>query len=214
MQPASQASSTGFKRVGGAVCLDFANTRANRDTEAPKEYLHSYADLVAWAGAVGVLSASACQALLAAARARPSEADETLAAARKLREAIYGIFSRIATGEPAPTPDLETLNAALARAMSRARVAPQPGGGFGWAWAAEPDALDPMLWAVARSAAELLTSPLLDRVRECAGHPCGWLFLDMSRNRSRRWCDMRDCGNRAKARRHYQRVRAARAAPR
>ena len=54
-----------------------------------------------------------------------------------------------------------------------------------------------------------LTSEELDQVRECAGNTCGWLFVDMSRNHSRHWCDMRDCGNRAKVRRYYQRRKTA-----
>src|SRR5690606_34555848 len=77
---------------------------------------------------------------------------------------------------------------------------------FGWP---ESNALDQVLWPVAVSAAELLTSADRERVKECAADTCNWLFLDMSRNRSRRWCDMKECGNRAKARRFYKRQRAA-----
>ena len=69
-------------------------------------------------------------------------------------------------------------------------------------------ALDRPLWPVLRSAAALLTSDDIARIRECAAERCAWLFIDHSRNRSRRWCDMRDCGNRAKARRHYARAKA------
>lgn len=206
MQQASAAPGGRFKLVGGVPCLDFANTRANRDTDSPREYLNSYADLVAWSQEAGLLNDA--EHLLAVARQRPAEAHAALARARALREAIYRVFSSIAAGEPAPPESLDTLNTALAQALGRARVVPRDGG-FAWAWAAELADLDQMLWPVARSAADLLTSDLLDRVRECAGHPCGWLFLDTSRNRSRRWCDMGDCGNRAKARRHYQRRRAA-----
>jgi predicted RNA-binding Zn ribbon-like protein len=64
-------------------------------------------------------------------------------------------------------------------------------------------------WWVARSAAELLTSKELTSVRECAGYDCGRLFMDGTKNRSRRWCDMASCGNRAKGRRHYERRKAA-----
>jgi len=64
-----------------------------------------------------------------------------------------------------------------------------------------------VLWPVAHDAAELLASDQLPRLRECAADDCCWLFLDESKNRSRVWCDMRVCGNRAKARRHYARTR-------
>ena len=82
--------------------------------------------------------------------------------------------------------------------------------GFAWAWSDEQAALDPMLWRIARSAADLLTSGELGRVRECADEVCGWVFLDMSKNQSRRWCDMKECGNQAKSRRHYERIKAHR----
>jgi predicted RNA-binding Zn ribbon-like protein len=83
-------------------------------------------------------------------------------------------------------------------------------GGFAWDWAGAEDALDQMLWPVVHDAAGLLTSEELDRVGQCDDDRCGWLFLDTSRNRSRRWCSMEDCGNRAKARRYYERKRAVR----
>ena len=79
---------------------------------------------------------------------------------------------------------------------------------FAWDWTPE-NALDRVLWPVVRDAAELLSGEDLDRVGRCADANCGWLFLDTSRNHSRRWCSMKDCGNRAKARRHYQRTAAS-----
>ena len=104
--------------------------------------------------------------------------------------------------------DLDALNATLARALPHLRIVPEADA-YAWNWAGEEDALDSMLWPVARSAGDLLTSDELKRVGECQGDGCGWLFLDMSRNRSRRWCDMGDCGNRAKARRHYHRQKVS-----
>ncbi|HEX2091777.1 MAG TPA: CGNR zinc finger domain-containing protein, partial [Longimicrobiaceae bacterium] len=124
----------------------------------------------------------------------------------ELREAIYGIFSTLAGGGEAPQEELEILNRELSRAMSRARIT-AAGGQCDWAWQ-DTGELDRVLWPVARSAAQLLTSEDRVRVKECAGDDCGWLYLDTSKNRSRRWCDMKDCGNRAKVRRHYHRHRA------
>jgi predicted RNA-binding Zn ribbon-like protein len=85
--------------------------------------------------------------------------------------------------------------------------------GFTWGWDKQSDALDRMLWPVARSAADLLTSDHLNRVHQCGGKDCTWLFVDTSRNHSRQWCDMGDCGNRAKARRFYQRTRGTKTKP-
>ena len=105
--------------------------------------------------------------------------------------------------------DLAALNAALARAASRLRMVARPDR-FEWAWAADSEALDRVLWPVVRSAADLLVSEEAAQVRRCAGDTCDWLLLDTSRNHTRRWCDMRDCGNRAKARRYYARRKAGR----
>ncbi len=195
--------------IGGRLCLDFANTVGSHAGEHPNEYLRSYRDLVAWSRHAGILTDAEERHLLEAAEGRPGEAGVVLERAVALREAIYRIFSAVAAGRVPDEADLETLNVALARALVHARIVPA-GDGFAWAWRDEQGALDRMLWPVARSAADLLTDGELDRVRECANDTCGWLFLDLSRNRSRRWCDMRDCGNRIKARRHYQRRRAAR----
>ena len=95
------------------------------------------------------------------------------------------------------------LNFELAQALGRLRVTVAKGPNrFAWHWAVN-GALDYPLGPLARSAADLLTAEhFAGRLRQCCGDTCGWLFLDASKNRSRRWCDMRDCGNRAKVRRH------------
>jgi predicted RNA-binding Zn ribbon-like protein len=109
-------------------------------------------------------------------------------------------------GSPLPggalSPDAESSDEPAGAGAARPGVQGQR---FVWVWAGMSDHLTSVLWPIARSAASLLTSPQLTRVRECAGHPCGWLFLDHSKNGSRRWCDMADCGNRAKARRYRAR---------
>ena len=103
--------------------------------------------------------------------------------------------------------DLERLNRAVSRILAQTRIVPAANG-FTWAWNESEEALDQVLWPVVRSTIDLLTSADLGRVRECASEHCGWLFLDSSKNRSRRWCSMEACGNRTKARRHYARRRA------
>jgi predicted RNA-binding Zn ribbon-like protein len=194
--------------VGGRLCLDFANTVDWRTGPNRQEWLNGYADLVAWGRHAGALTGAEADGMLAEARRHPAAAAAALARAIALREAIAAVFQAAACGTPPQAGDLAALNAALASALAHARVVPA-GDGYAWAWAAGAGTLDRVLWPVARSAAELLTSPDLARVRECAGEPCGWLFLDTSRNRSRRWCTMEGCGNRAKARRHYARRRGA-----
>ena len=202
-------AATSLKLLGGRVCLDFANTVGWHAGDNPSEHLRSYADIVLWSRHAGILEDDQAYRLMHEAAERPDEADATFDRAIKLREAIYRIFSAIAADRRPETADLDLLNDVLSEALPRLRVKLRAEG-FTWSWADADGALDRVLWPVARSAAELLVSGELGRVRECAGQGCGWLFVDVSRNRLRRWCDMKSCGNRAKARRHYERVKAMR----
>ncbi|MDQ6602611.1 MAG: ABATE domain-containing protein [Chloroflexota bacterium] len=196
-----------FEFDAGRLCLDFANTLGDRPVAQPREEeLHTYADLVAWSEAAGIIAGEDAAPLLQEAQRRSADADATFARAIALREAMYRVFSAIAADTAPPEKDFATVNATIAEAMAHAHLVPTDGH-FHWQW--ERDAgLGDMLRPVAWSAAELLTAEELHRVHECAGHDCGWLFLDMSKNGSRRWCSMGTCGNRAKARRHRERQQA------
>jgi predicted RNA-binding Zn ribbon-like protein len=203
-----EAAQKVFDFIGGNPALDFVNTVGGwREEGFEREYLDSYSHLLAWSKQAGLLTAQQADHLFALARKRPQEAEQVLDGARKLRETSYRIFLAQATGKPARQTDLDALNDVLGEVMCHARVV-ATSEGYAWGWEASKDALDRMIWPVARAAADLLTSSELERVRQCAGDTCGWLFLDTTKNRSRHWCDMRDCGNRAKARRHYHRTRA------
>ncbi len=192
--------------LGGRTSLEFANTVDWHASDQPVEYLTSYEALVAWGQHAGILTDRQAEHLLEEAGRRPTEADAMRERAVVLREAIYRIFAAISAGLPAEHADLAVLNAELSRTSACSRLVPS-GEGYAWDWIGAEDALDRVLWPVVRDAADLLTSGDLDRVGQCADDRCGWLFLDTSRNHSRRWCSMEDCGNRAKARRHYQRSR-------
>lgn len=197
-----------FEFNSGRLCLDFTNTVRGRPLSDRTELINRFGDLVSWARQATIITPGEAAFLNEEADRRPRPAGEALSHALAVREAIHNLFSARAAGLPASTGDLRTLNRAIGRGMSHAGLV-VAGAGFEWAW---PDAkldLDRIIWWVSRSAAELLTSPDLPLVRECAGYDCGWLFMDTTKNRSRRWCDMATCGNRAKGRRHYERRRAA-----
>ena len=197
----------GLRLLGERLCLNFANTVDPRQGDHPREFLTSYPDLVAWSVRLGVLDEPAARELRAAAAQDPEAAEQAYADAVRVREALYEVFSAVAAGGAAPAAALIILNGAVARAFAHAAVEPD-GNGYRWAWQPDPPALDQVLWPVLRSAVDLLTSDELARVKECPGlGDCGWLFLDTSKNGSRRWCSMDGCGNRAKGRRHYQRTR-------
>ena len=186
-----------FERIGGDPSLDFNNT-VSWDTEGPtQERLRSPEDLARWAAFAG----------LAPARRRSSPRD--LADALALRDALHRLLVPLALGGQPRPRDVAAFNRFLGRAGAAARLERDPGG-FRWTFGGAAD-LDPVLCGVVWSAARLLTSEDLSRLRCCADPECGWLFLDRSRRGNRRWCEMRECGNRAKARRYYRRHRAAKA---
>src|SRR5713101_2616017 len=194
--------------IPASLCLDFANTISWRGTGQPQEKLPDYAALVAWGRQTGILTTQEARRLLARQGKSAAQGAAALNRAIILREAIHRTFAAVAAGRRVQPSDLAILNEAVRDALGRMKVVPEAHR-FTWRWSADADTLDRIVWPVARSAAELLTSVELAKVRLCAGAGCGWLFLDLSRNRSRRWCAMSDCGNREKARRHYERMRRA-----
>ena len=201
-----------FELRGGVPCLDFVNTVGWRLTDRPSEYLRSYEDLLSWGRQAGLLTPEETEGLSQQATLDPEGAQKTLSRALALREAIHRAISAVIVGETQDESELSAFNRELSIALSRLRVMPA-GGTYGWDWDWSGDdggpPLDSPLWSVARSAALLLTSAKLGKVKVCAGKGCGWVFLDESRNGSRRWCDSRDCGNRERVRRHLARKRAS-----
>jgi predicted RNA-binding Zn ribbon-like protein len=201
-----------FEYVGGRTCLDFTNTVGGMRGVNPGEYLLAYPDLVRWAVGAGLVSEAHAERLRAAAERDPAAAERALARAREVREAIYRVLLAVPHGELPPAQDVALLNEELGAALAHQRLVRR---GEGWAlgWPEDGAELEAPLWPIVKSAAELLADPAaLPRVHRCAGDEdddCSWLFLDETRSGTRRWCSMADCGNRAKARRHYERVRRA-----
>jgi predicted RNA-binding Zn ribbon-like protein len=197
-----------FDLTGGLLCLDFANTVDDRTEIHPQELLVNFNDLVLWSQQAHVLTEQEAEQLLENAAKHPSEASRVLKRAVEGREAIFRIFKAVAEDESPADKDLQTLSAMVAEAQKHAQIVPGTNG-FRWDWAAKPTNLDCMLWPVVRSAADFLTSDDLDTVRVCASDSCEWLFIDTSKNHSRRWCNMKSCGNREKARRFYTRKKSS-----
>jgi predicted RNA-binding Zn ribbon-like protein len=198
-----------LKLIGGRLCLDFVNTVDCRNSPYSREVLSTYPNLVSWSQHANILNENEAQELLREAGLHPTDARIVLKRVITIREALQRIFSAIANHRSPVAVDVGLLNAEMSIAMARMCLKPASAANP-WTYTFEEGGLDQMLWPVIHSAAELLTSDKLDRICECQGENCGWLFIDMSRNRSRRWCDMKDCGNRAKARRHYRMVQGNR----
>jgi predicted RNA-binding Zn ribbon-like protein len=185
---------------GGVSCLDFVNTIDPRLAAPRKEFLATFEHLAEWGRFAGLLGASERRAMLAEGLTDPAAAAAIHRRAIELREALYCLLRAPERGSP---DALAVLNRELQRTDASLLLA-RHRGGYELAWRS-PTVADGLLGALARSAAELLASPEVDDVRECAGEGCGWLFLDTSKAHRRRWCSMAGCGNRAKARRHRQR---------
>jgi predicted RNA-binding Zn ribbon-like protein len=175
--------------VGNALCLDLANT-VNARPVAQWDVLATPDAAVAWSGAVGHPVDDS-----------PAGDEGELAAIRALRELIYRVFGSLAHGRPPAEDDLDALAAEYSVAVANGSLR-NVDGTYRLSWP-EPRTLQQLRWEVVVSSMDLLTQGRLDRLGECPS--CGWLFLDTSKNRRRRWCSMATCGSRDKARRYYAR---------
>jgi predicted RNA-binding Zn ribbon-like protein len=194
------------ERVAGRLSLDFLNTVDPRHAEPRLEYLTGYPAVLDWAQAAGAVGSADHERLGREVTGRA--ADRALRRVLDYREALYRLLAAAIASRAVSEPDLALVNAVLREATSHHVLLPGELGGVRDGWL-EPGGPEQMLWPVAVDAWDLLTEPVLARVKECPGDDgaCGWLFLDTSRSGTRRWCDMRTCGNRAKARAHYTRTR-------
>lgn len=205
-----------FRWIGGHAALDFTNTIAWSLAEdggpaaiLPRhERLISYERVVEWSRAANLLDSRTATSLLEHASHAPSEAERVLERAKTLRGAIHWLFVTHARDEPLPQDALTLLDAIYREGGARHAIV-AASNGFSLTWRGGDLILDAPLWPISLAAVELLTSEALTRVRPCAANPCGFLFLDTSQGYRRRWCDMAECGNRAKARRHRARERSS-----
>ena len=186
---------------GGELAIDFTNTVGSRGG-TPEEHFGTYGDILSWAETRGVIGRAEAQRLRQDAVRRPAAAREALTEALALREALYRAIAAAASGRKPVTADLATINAHVATAFSGAQLRPSRGRlELAFAPHGRSPLEEPILTPVVRAAIDLLTSDALARVRLCADASCAWLFLDTTRNGTRRWCDMKECGNRNKVRR-------------
>lgn len=200
------------------LCLDLLKTRGWESRDRDDDVLDAPVRFLAWARKRRLLSSSEAHRARAAVRDDGLGLDRGLADVRGLRGLLHRMFDRVADGELPDGSDLRALEGYLAASAQKLALGTDADGGVSWQWTdrdlplgdVPSDGLDDALaarivGAVARSAADLLTSGELERVKVCDAHDCGWFFVDVSRNRSRRWCDMAGCGNRDKARRYRAR---------
>lgn len=197
-----------FHLTAGILCLDFANTLSWRRSPAPVERINQVRDLGSWARQVGLISKKKEAELGRWALENPRRSAAWLREARHLREMIFVVFAASAEGHAVPEDQLNELTTSIREAIRRSRLT-LAGNRYRWSVADDRDAIRAILDAVAVSAESLLRSEDFARIGECSGRDCRWLWIDRTKNQSRRWCDMAVCGNRAKVHRHYLRSSAA-----
>jgi predicted RNA-binding Zn ribbon-like protein len=193
-----------FEYIGGNLSTDFTNTRSGLYEGPGHEHLQTYADLIEFLRQSDAFRPSEAKMLLAKAERDPGKAAQTLKRAIALRDAIWRSFSRIAHEKEPAREDVELLSMEGADAFAHSRVV-KTTSGFEWQWP-ETDDLARVIWPVARAAIDVLTNEHERALlRECADDTCAWLFVDRTKNHSRRWCDMNGCGTRNKVREFRQR---------
>src|SRR5436190_10903764 len=197
-----------FRCPGGALCLDFCNSGQNARGPSGAEWITGFPDLVDWLEAAEAITRDQAAWLRRAAAASPRAAAQVWGRAIKFREALFRVLNAKAQGDAVAREDLSIIEAEHARAVSFARLAWT---GEGYTWSLDPSAaaLDAAMQPLVESAVGLLTSAKLERLRRCGKSTCYWLFIDETKNHSRRWCEMASCGNVLKVRRHREKARSA-----
>jgi predicted RNA-binding Zn ribbon-like protein len=195
-----------FKLLAGHPALELVNTLDLRFSAEAEELLPTYADLLRFTAQLGLLPAEQTRKL--GRTVREKDAQRVLAAAVELREALGSVLYAWIDGGKPPARQVETLEkhftaAALHRRLRAGNMQ------LNWSWLGAEQQAEIPLWKLAQAAADLLLSTDAERVKDCGDPTCRWLFLDLSKNHTRRWCDMKVCGNRMKARRHQARLQEA-----
>jgi predicted RNA-binding Zn ribbon-like protein len=194
----------GFEYIGGDVSTDFTNTKSGRTEGSGHEHVQTYADIVEFTRLAGVLKAGEARRLIAEAQRRPERAAQIHRRAVALREAAFRAFERVIQGRDPSHEDLQLISAEAAEALGHRQMV-KTSDEFVWAWPASDDLSRP-LWPIARSVSDVLTSAEdRSRLRECSDDACAWLFIDRTKNQSRRWCDVNTCGSRNRVREFRER---------
>ena len=197
-----------FRCPGGALCLDFCNSGQSARGPSGTEWIAGFRELIDWLEAAEAITRGQAARLRRAAAASPRAAAQVWGRAIKFREALFRVLNAKAEGGAIAREDLSDIETEHARAASFARLS-WTGEGYRWSLDASAAALDAAMQPLVESAVSLLTSAKLERLRRCGNSTCYWLFIDETRNHSRRWCEMASCGNVLKVRRHREKARSA-----
>jgi len=197
-----------FDLCGGHPVLDFVNSLDNRfNSRGRIEGLRGYDDLLRFARQTQLLESARIAQL--ERTVTPAAGKRALRAARAVREALAATLYAVVGGRAPPADDLQTLERFFHAADRHRELRWLQGGGerpaLVWSWRRDEGGAELPVHALALAARDLFASPEIGRVRTCEAETCRWLFLDTSKSHTRRWCKMKVCGNRMKARRYQTR---------
>jgi predicted RNA-binding Zn ribbon-like protein len=184
--------------VAGKLALDFTNTESGRGGEDHLDHLQTAADLVAWAEHAKIIGERHAALARRMIKNQNKLARHLIERGRFLRETVYQVNSNLVAGKPPAKKLLHSLTATHAEMLATATLTPH-GGNYKWTWHPKAELTAAILGPITFSALNLLVEADLSRIKQCRGNHCGWLFYDSTKNKSRQWCDMSVCGNRAKA---------------
>jgi len=191
-----------LKLDGGCPAFDFTNTVHSRKDNFVFDYLNSYDDLLQWSAKTSLLPERRLRLLAASAAKESAKAESILRKAKVTREVLYSVFSSIAVHVQPKADLLEKFNEIMGEAMSNLNYVFENGEKV-LKWPETPVNLEEPLWHVLKSVFDIWYQEDVSRIKECGS--CGWLFLDKTKNKRRRWCNMQTCGSNEKALRYYYR---------
>ena len=199
MAKRSPGASESIALIGGHPVLDFVNTIEYRHTIRECDYIPTLRDVLLWS----VRSRLLLPRDATNVRITADSAANIWHQLARLRQLLYEILIPIAEDRAVPAGSVAHFNQRAARAAKYAGLRPV-NGQLRWSWVGE--ARDPrrLEWELINGTISLLAERW-QLIRVCANTPCDWLFLDTSRNRQRRWCQMQTCGNLSKVRRFRER---------
>jgi predicted RNA-binding Zn ribbon-like protein len=192
-----------FKLHAGHPALELVNTLDFRFSAETVDLIPTYKGLLRFATQLELLTAE--QARKLGRSVEEKQAQRVLASTVELREALAAVFYGRMEGGKAPAAQMQVLEQQFhAAAVHRRLLAGHAH--LEWSWSGVERQAEIPLWMLAQAASDLLVSSDAELVKDCGDPTCRWLFLDVSKNHTRRWCDMKTCGNRMKARRHHARA--------
>lgn len=192
---------------GGLGCVDFVNSTVSHDPSGTVSSWDAlapgYANALGWLTYIGAVDDDQARTLLRLAGKQPREAATVRRRAVALREALYRVMVAMIAQTPPDPADLAVIDEEEQRAVGMSRLA-YTGDRVARVWTTDRE-LDRPLWPIVTGATELLASPQVARLGQCQAEGCQQLFLDTSKNRSRRFCSASECGTLTRVRNHRAR---------